>query len=116
MSVMLAQINLAFDEKYGVKAINPHSQDTSHMHLSKYLLAAAKSHIPTLAVEELLVFHTFQEKVKLMGQVLITFSSNTGQDFKLKSPWKRVFKMLIEESLPYSRDGSCDLISCSVRI
>ena len=111
---MLAQINLAFEEKYLPKAASNKLEST--LKLSQIVLDTTKLLMPLFQPEIDSVYGIFFKKMKLMNQ----FAEHLAQHIDLVpakgAVWQKVFNHLVDESLPYSRDGRPSLISHPLRV
>lgn len=103
MSVFTAQINLAFEDRYLPKSATVRFE--SILALSLKLVELARPLIESSQVDCQSVYSVFHKKVQQMNRLSDLLAQKLDLNFSKIKFWEQIFSKLIEESLPYSRDG-----------
>lgn len=107
MSVMLAQINMMFEDKYSQRGAQTQTSiQDSTAKLSHNLMNIVYSELPDLIIRDISIYNVFEKKLATMSTIIQGIYAISGMQQCSECPWKRIFTKLVDESLGYSRDGT----------
>lgn len=99
---------MAFEEKFTSRTVP--SKPDSHMQLSMRLTMIAKKLMPQMQANSDSVYGVFLKKIQLMSQAADKLSYFLDVQVPKNKFWAFVFARVVDESLPYSRDGTIRLL------
>ena len=103
MSVLMAQVNLAFKDRYQPRSTTIRFE--SNLKLSLRIVEITKKLMPNYYAECDSVYGVFFRKIQIMNQFSDQLAKSLDLELEKKGFWAYIFSRVIDESLPYSRDG-----------